>query len=288
VIVLTPLRSGGTGADITWVRGGYEIDANAPETRQMPEARDQPLGGSLTPIEAVIEVAKSDCPTEWARFCNLADQRVQRERPMEISQEEAARQLLLAAGELPAQRLASLDAQISGYRQLAGFERPPKTELEVAVAEAETIENLFRNRLLAALQSGRYFLKAFDRLELHTVSPGLIKPEHFRFDSDTMEVNGIKLTGVHFVRAQAVPAAQNHAPGRRPGQNSPKDRACDIVLSILNDQARRPPKRRGRKTELARMVGAALSNEGKSYAVNSIEKFIRGTVQDWERLNPDR
>ena len=69
----------------------------------MLEARDleQPLGGSLTPIDAVIEVVKSDCPTEWARFCNLADWLVQQEQPMEISQEEAARQLLFAAGELP-------------------------------------------------------------------------------------------------------------------------------------------------------------------------------------------
>jgi hypothetical protein len=256
----------------------------------MLEARDleQPLGGSLTPIDAVIEVVKSDCPTEWARFCNLATWLVQQERPAEISQEEAARQLLVAAGKHSAQLSASLDAQSSGYRQLAGFERPPKTKLEVAVAEAQKLENLFRNQLLGALQSRRYSLNVFDGLEPHTVPPGLIKPEHFCFDSDTMEVNGIKLTGVHFVRTQAVPAAQNHAPGRRPAQNSAKDLACEIVLSILNDSARRPPKRHGRMTELARMVGAALRNQGPSYEVNSIGKFIRGSVKDWERRNPDQ
>jgi hypothetical protein len=256
----------------------------------MPEARDleQPLGGGLTAIDAVIEVVTSVCPTEWARFCNLAAWLVQRERPTEMSQEEAARQLLLAGGKHSAQTLASLDALNSGYQQLAGYERPPKTELEVAVAEAQKLENLFRNRLLGALQSGQYVVNAFDRLEPHTVPPGLIKPEHFCFASDTMEVNGIKLTGLHFVRAQAVPAAQSHAPGRRLAQNSAKDLACDIVLSILNDTARRPPKRRGRMTELARMVGAALRNEGQSYEVNSIEKFIRGSVRDWERRNPDQ
>jgi hypothetical protein len=45
------------------------------EKRQMLEVRDleRPLGGGgLTPIEAVIDVAKSDCLDEWARYCDLA------------------------------------------------------------------------------------------------------------------------------------------------------------------------------------------------------------------------
>ena len=50
------------------------MQSDAPEKRQMLEARDheRPLGGGLAPIEAVIEVAKSDCPDEWARYCDLA------------------------------------------------------------------------------------------------------------------------------------------------------------------------------------------------------------------------
>ena len=59
--------------------------------------------------------------------------------------------------------------------------------------------------------------------------PALIKPRHFRFDSDEMEVNEIKLFGVRFVRAEAVTASQTDPPGRKPGQNSPKDLACGIV-----------------------------------------------------------
>jgi len=102
-----------------------------------------------------------------------------------------------------------------------------------------------------------------------------------------MELNEIKLAGVHFVRAQAIAASQNDPPGRKPGQNSSKDLACDIVLSILNDEARRPPKRHGRLVALARMVQKVLHKEGKTYVVDSIEKFIRGTVRVWEDANPD-
>jgi hypothetical protein len=260
------------------------------EKRQMLEISDlkRPLGGDFTPLDAVIEVVKSDCPEAWARYCVLAHQLVQTRQRTEISQEETGRQLLAADGEHTVQTLASLDAQIGGYTQLAGFVRPPKTELEITVGETQELEDLFRNQLVVALRSGRFILNAFDRLEPHTVPPELIKPEHFRFGSDEMEVNGIKLTGVRFVRAQAITAAQNDPPGRRPGQNSPKDLACDIVLSILNNEAQRPPKRHGRKTELARMVSAALINGGKPYAVNSVEKFIRGTVNDWEKENPDK
>jgi hypothetical protein len=35
------------------------------------------------------------------------------------------------------------------------------------------------------------------------------------------------------------------------------------------------------------MVGAALSNESKPDAVNSIEKVIRDTVKNWQKKNPD-
>jgi hypothetical protein len=266
------------------------MQSKGPEKRQMLEARDleRPLGGGLAPIEAVIEVVKSDCPDEWARYCDLAHRLVQREQPTEISREVAGRQLLIADGKHTVQISASLDSMISGYQQLAGGGRRPKTQLEKTVAETQKLEDLFRNRLVLALQSGRYFLNAFDRLEPHIVPPGLIKPEHFRFGSDEMELNGIKLTGLHFVRSQAVFAPQNDASGRKPGLSSPKDLACEIVLSILNDQAQRPPKSHGRVAALARMVWAVLKKDGKTYELNSIEKFIRGTVREWEKKNPGK
>jgi len=35
------------------------------------------------------------------------------------------------------------------------------------------------------------------------------------------------------------------------------------------------------------MVQKVLHKEGKTYVVDSIEKFIRGTVRVWEDANPD-
>ena len=248
----------------------------------------RPFSDALTPLDAAVEIAKLDCPHEWARYCELAQQLAERDSRTEISPENAARELLAADGESVHQKEFEMGRMASFSRQLAGGSGLPLEPFEIVLKETQKLEELFRNQLASALRSGRYSLIAFEGLNPVTVPPILLRPELFRFGSGAMELNGIKLTGVHFVRPQAVPAAQNDAPGRRPGQNSPKDLACEIVLSILNDEAQRPPKRHGRLTALARMVQAVLGNEGKSYAVNSIEKFIRGTVQDWEKRNPDQ
>jgi hypothetical protein len=204
----------------------------------------------------------------------LARQIVQRKPPTEISQEEAGQQLLAEHSKLFHQTLA------------VGRLSMPVIEREKMTAETLELQRLFRNRARVG-PSGRYRIEASHGLERRTVHQASIKPKHFRFDSDEMEVNEIKLVGVRFMRAEEVPASQNNPPGRKAGQNSPKGLAREIVLSILNDKARRPPKHHGRKIELARMVGAALTNEDKPYAVNSIEKYIRGTVKEWEDDNPD-
>jgi len=36
------------------------------------------------------------------------------------------------------------------------------------------------------------------------------------------------------------------------------------------------------------MVQAVLNKDGKTYEVNSIEKFIRDTVKEWQKMNPDK
>jgi hypothetical protein len=256
----------------------------------MLEARDleRPLGGDLTPFEAVIEIAKSDCPNEWSRYCDLAHRLAEPKQPTELSHEEAGRQHLAQNGESVQQKTAEMSRMASFNGQLAGWPAEPLAEYEVILEETRKLELSFRERLASALKSGRYSLTGFDRLSLMNISPILIKPEHFRFDSDEMVLNGIKLTGVRVVRAQAVPASQNDPPGRKPGKKSAKDLACDIVLAILNDDAQRSLKRHGRLIELARMVQAVLDKDGKTYEVNSIEKFIRDTVKDWQKKNPDK
>jgi hypothetical protein len=252
------------------------MQRNDPEIPVTLEARDfeRPLAGGLAPIDAAIEVVRSDCPKEWARYCDLAHQLVQPKQPTEISKEEAGRKLLAANSKLPQSHLISW-----------GNKPTPLTEL---AAEARNLEGQFRHRLLLALQHGRYFLHAFRGLEPRTVSPELIKPRDFRFESKEMELNGTKLAAVRFVRAEAVPASQSDPPGRKPGQQSAKDRICRIALSILNNEAQRPPPGHGRKAALARMVGARLQESGKTYMENTIARFIRGTVKDWEKNNPDR
>jgi hypothetical protein len=83
----------------------------------------------------------------------------------------------------------------------------PLIEREKMIAETLELQRLFRNRLVLALQSERYRIEAIYGLEPRTVHKALIKPKHFRFDSDEMEVNEIKLVGVRFMRVEAVPAS---------------------------------------------------------------------------------
>ena len=154
----------------------------------------------------------------------------------------------------------------AGYSSLAGFGRPPTTQLEIMVAETQTLEDLFRKQLLLALQTGRYYFIAFDRLSPFTVPLVLIKPDQFRFGSDEMLLgDGIKVTGVRVKANRSASVAQNDPPGPKPGQQSAKDRICEAALSILNDPAKRPPHR-------------LQLEDGPGYKLNSVEKMIRGTV----------
>ncbi len=255
------------------------------ETIDPERARD----GCLTPIEAVIEVAKSDCPNEWSRYCQLAQQLARQFKANEISQEAAGREHLAADGKSVAQSLASQDGMARGFAQIAGGGRSLPTQLETMVAEVRSLEDLFRNQLLLALQAGRYSLAGYDRLTpITVVPPVLIKPEQFQFGSDEILLgDGIKLTGVRIMPNRPVSAAQIDPPGRKPGRRPAKDLVCQAALSILNDGAKRPPPGHGRKAALARMVQALLP-DGLKYQQNTIEKFIRGTVDEWEGKNPDK
>ncbi len=244
-----------------------------------------PSGEGLTPIDAVVTVAQSELPSEWQRYGELAERLMQLVNWPQKSQEEAARELLGGDGKHRVRVRAKHDASQSMLRTLAKLGGPPKSDVEIAVAETKELEALFRNRLVAAVQKDRYVLVAFDRFDPITVPPRLVKPESLNFAGDILELNGIKLTGVRFV--QARPRSQSSPPGRKPGQDSSKAEACRIALSILDDDARRPPRRRGRLAQLTRMVCGALNNDGKPYQANTIEKLIRNSVKEWEEKNSD-
>jgi hypothetical protein len=76
-------------------------------------------------------------------------------------------------------------------------------------------------------------------------------------------------------------------PGPKPGERTGKQRACELTSAILADEQRRPRRRHGRLTEIARMVAEDLRREGLNYAAQSVEKVIRPTLKEWEAKNPD-
>jgi hypothetical protein len=129
----------------------------------------------LPPVDAVIEVVKSDCPNEWARYCDLAYQLVQRKQPTEISQEAAGRQHFAENGESVQQKTAEMARMASFYSELAGGPAEPLAEFEIILRETRSLEIMLRERLTSALQTGRYSLIAFDRFVPFVVSPLLIR-----------------------------------------------------------------------------------------------------------------
>ena len=252
---------------------------------------ERPFGGGLTPIEAVIDLAKSDCPHEWSRYRELAQKLAQQSGQPGILPEDAARKRLAGEGTVVQHQLAGCDGWDSFISQLAGGPAKPRTEFQLMFAEAQCLERLFRNQLAAALQSGRYCLTAFDaHVNQINVSPILIKPEQFQFGSEEMLLgDGLKIFGVRVAPANPQPLSTRiDRSGRKPGQPSPKGRACKAVLSILNNDAQRPTPGRGRKAELARMVCTDLKADGQSYQENSVAKMIRETVSGWESQHPGK
>jgi hypothetical protein len=248
----------------------------------------RPFSEALTPLDAAVEIAMLDCPLEWARYCELAQQLAERDNRTEISSENAARELLAADGNSVHQRSFEMGRITSFYSRLAGGPEIPLESFEIVLKETRRLEELFRDRLASALRSRRYSLTAFAGLKPVTVSPILIQPDQFRFGSDEMQLDdgAIKLKGVRIVPGQPNP--QIDPPGRKPGQPSAKDRACNAALSILSNDAKRPPRGHGRKAELARMVCADLENAGSRYQENTVQRMIRDTVKDWEAKNPDK
>ena len=126
----------------------------------------RPGDESLTPIDAVIEVAKSDCHDDWARYCDLAVQLAQRKLPTDTSPEAAARQLLA--------RNSKRLLQKYGPVRWNNVTTPPNG-LELMDTEARNWEGQFRNRFSAlALEKDRDFLSS------HLMSASRKSPYHRR------------------------------------------------------------------------------------------------------------
>jgi hypothetical protein len=76
--------------------------------------------------------------------------------------------------------------------------------------------------------------------------------------------------------------------GPKGGETKAAPIAWEIVKPILADEAKRPPRGRGRLTALARAVQAALEARGHNRELNTVTKYIRPSLRDWEAKNPDK
>jgi hypothetical protein len=89
-------------------------------------------------------------------------------------------------------------------------------------------------------------------------------------------------------RIRQLLIAREVRPGPKAGAQSRKGLACDIALSILEVETKRPPRGHGRLTKLAGMVKAELTRCGPVYNVDSVRKMIKDSVRDWEGKNPHK
>jgi hypothetical protein len=89
--------------------------------------------------------------------------------------------------------------------------------------------------------------------------------------------------GGEIIRKLVADWVKKRRPGRKAGAISVKDLACKLVLRILDDEAQRPPRGRGRLTTLAGMVNADLVRHGHHYKDDSVRKMIAPSVRDWEK-----
>jgi hypothetical protein len=76
--------------------------------------------------------------------------------------------------------------------------------------------------------------------------------------------------------------------GPKAGARSIKGLACEIALRILEDEAQRPPRGRGRLTKLAGLVNAELAGHPHRYQPDSIRRSIGPSVREWEKKHPDQ
>ncbi len=85
---------------------------------------------------------------------------------------------------------------------------------------------------------------------------------------------------------QPAPVSYSYAPGPRGGEKAVKRRAWEIAEEILRGDTR-PARGHGRRSALARLVTDVLEQEGLHREMESVRKYIRDDVRDWELKNPN-
>jgi hypothetical protein len=242
-------------------------------------------------IDVLIGIAKAEYPDDWSHYCDLAQSLAPETdtRGPDISAEDCARR-----------RFTGKDPNAHGLIAdfFSSFVGRAPSQLQQMTWEASRLEQKFRDRLVSVLCSGGYLLIGFDpNLRRISIPSELINAKLLAlpfeisanelpvpFDCDQIQLGE---TIIGCVRALPAPRRNEETDtnqgGPRPGRISPKDQMCREALAIL-DSDHRPPKGRGRFTELARKVRERYPD----YAQNTIERTIRSIVKEWEQRNPDR
>lgn len=79
------------------------------------------------------------------------------------------------------------------------------------------------------------------------------------------------------------------SPGPKGGETKAAGIAWQIAAAqILADEGRRPPRGHGRLTAVARAVQAPLQARGHNRELDTITKYIRSGLREWEARNPTR
>ncbi|MDR3486297.1 MAG: hypothetical protein P4M05_15500 [Bradyrhizobium sp.] len=236
-------------------------------------------------VDILIAIAKSEYAQGWSRYGELAQKLAQEagEKAIELSAEDCARRLLVGhySGVLGHGLTAGMLSQLLGG---------DPSEFQQTTWEATRLEQIFRDRMLSLFQAGEYSLTGFDQdLRPISIPPELIDPELLRFDSDKIQM-GNKLI-MHVRATRDLPQNSNPpTPGPKPGQATQKDRVFDAARAILDDDAKRPPKGRGRLVRIVQMVQESYlpAGIGIRYKLNTIERMIRPAFKEWEKRNPDK
>jgi hypothetical protein len=77
-------------------------------------------------------------------------------------------------------------------------------------------------------------------------------------------------------------------PGPKPGQKTAKRIMHDITREVLADAARLPEYRHGWKRDVAKIVFKEITRRGYTYNVESVGRYIRPILQEWENKRPDK
>ena len=157
----------------------------------------------------------------------------------------------------------------------------PAGHFEVDTTAHYRVANAVYQELATAIQKGSLEPKRRAYLEDR---PGELDPTLCVLEAaPILAIAERRGDGGEIIRRLVAHWVKKRRPGRKAGAISVKDLACKLALRVLDDEAQRPPRGRGRLTTLAGMANADLVRYGHQYKEDSVRKMIAPSVRDWEK-----